>query len=439
MTLNYKLTFFFLLLVGMSKAAFSQFSLKNYALESVNIIDVNNQKVLYNYTLIVHDAKIFNIMPANNYVPNDSIQSFKLKGKFVIPGLIDSHVHFATDPTEERRDNAEKVLKDMLLSGITSVRDMAGDARALASLSRNALVGDIDSPNLYYSSLMAGTDFFADPRTIATAKGGVSGEMPYMKAISDGTNIKLAVAEAKGTGADGIKLYANLTKDQINEIVKEAEKQDIKVWAHAALPPTKPSEIIGSGIISISHAAMLVHEQFPHNKGIPQAWTKGISQSGQTFWEQEYSKLNLEEVYAKMKASGLVLDATLSVYETYSNNEQQQWKYEMSKRITRDAHKAGVKVSAGSDTDQASFVQKEMQLLVEQSNFTPLEAVIAATKNAALATGTWEKEGSIEIGKMANLVILNNNPENTIENIHSVLYVIKSGKLYNGKSKSESK
>jgi dihydroorotase-like cyclic amidohydrolase len=54
-----------------------------------------------------------------------------LKGKFVVPGLIDAHVHFATDPTEERRDNAEKCLKEMLLTGITSVRDMAGDARAL--------------------------------------------------------------------------------------------------------------------------------------------------------------------------------------------------------------------------------------------------------------------------------------------------------------------
>jgi hypothetical protein len=51
------------------------------------------------------------------------------------------------------------VLKEMLLTGITSVRDMAGDARALSNLSRDALVGDI-VPNIYYSSLMAGSKFF---------------------------------------------------------------------------------------------------------------------------------------------------------------------------------------------------------------------------------------------------------------------------------------
>jgi hypothetical protein len=196
-----------LLLVLTSITTSAQFSFGYYALHNVNIIDVNSNDVLYDYTILINNDKISDILPYKNYIANDTVQSIILKGKFVVPGLIDAHVHFATDPTEERRDNAEKVLKEMLLTGITSVRDMAGDARTLSSLSRNALVGDIMAPNIYYSSLMAGSKFFSDPRTIATAQGGISGKMPYMKAIGDNSNMVLDVAEAKGTGAAGIKMH----------------------------------------------------------------------------------------------------------------------------------------------------------------------------------------------------------------------------------------
>ena len=207
---NTKLIFLFLFSMFFSAQLLAQLSFEKYVLQNVNIVDVNNQNILEDYTLVIQGNKISKIMPSSEYVPNENTQSFNFKGKYVLPGLIDAHVHMATDPTMERRDDAEITLKQMLLSGITSVRDMAGDARALASLSRDALVGDIDAPNIYYSSLMAGTVFFSDPRTIATAQGGVSGQMPYMKAIDDSTNIPLTVAEAKGTGAHGIKFYACL-------------------------------------------------------------------------------------------------------------------------------------------------------------------------------------------------------------------------------------
>ena len=160
-------------------SAFAQFSIDNYALCHLNIVDVNAKRILEDYTIVIQNGKIQNILPSKDYIPNDSVQSIVLRNKFVVPGLIDAHVHFVTNPTEERRDNAEKVLKAMLLTGVTSVRDMAGDARALASLSRDALVGDIVAPNIYYSSLMAGTSFFTDPRTIEAAQGGVSGKMSY--------------------------------------------------------------------------------------------------------------------------------------------------------------------------------------------------------------------------------------------------------------------
>ena len=412
----------------------AQFSFNNYALHNLNVIDVNSKQILKDYSIIISYDKIADILPTKNYIPNDSTHSIILKNKFVLPGLIDSHVHFATDPTEERRDNAEKVLEEMLLTGITSVRDMAGDTRALSSLSRNTLVGDIDGPNLYYSALMAGPMFFADSRTIATAQGGVSGEMPYMKAIDSTSNLALEIAQAKGTGASGIKLYANLSKQDINNIVKEAKKQDLNVWAHAALIPTKPSEVISSGVISVSHVDMLLYEYFESRKELVDQWkiseneTKSIQ-----YWDEEFKKLDFSELYQLMIDKQVALDATITVLENYKDRPKYSWRFEIGKRIANQAYKKGVLVAAGSDSDQITFVQHEMKLLVNECGFSPFDGIVSATKHSAMATGILDTEGTIEKGKKANLLLLNLDPTIDIENIDNVFMVVKNGKLYNPK------
>lgn len=412
----------------------AQFSFDNYALHHVNVIDVNSKNILKDFSIVIHNDLIVDILPTKSFIQNDSTHSIILKNKYVLPGLIDAHVHFATDPTKERRDNAEKVLKEMLLTGITSVRDMAGDTRALSGLSRNTLVGDIDGPNIYYSALMAGPGFFADPRTIATAQGGISGKMPYMKAIDSTSNLTLEIAQTKGTGAAGIKLYANLSNQEINNIVKEAKKQNINVWAHAALIPTKPSDVISSGVISVSHVDMLLYEYFNTGKELVNKWTVSKNDmKNSKFWDDEFKKLDFSELYQLMIDNKVILDATITVYENYKYKPKYSWLYEIGKRITNQAHQKGVLVAAGSDSDQKTFVQHEMKLLVNECGFSPFDGIIAATKNSAMATGILETEGTIEKGKKANLLLLNSDPTTVIKNIDNVFMVIKNGKLYNPK------
>lgn len=119
-----KITSSLILLIFTCTTLKAQFNFDTYALEHVNIIDVNTKTVLNDYTIVISKDKILTILPSKDYIANDSVQSIVLKNKFIVPGLIDAHVHFATNPTEERRDNAEKVLKAMLLTGVTSVRDI---------------------------------------------------------------------------------------------------------------------------------------------------------------------------------------------------------------------------------------------------------------------------------------------------------------------------
>jgi imidazolonepropionase-like amidohydrolase len=415
--------------------SFSQFSPGYYALKDISVIDGISNNVKTHYTIIIRNNHIEAIGPVKDISIPDSVTVFYYPGKYLIPGLIDSHVHLATDPSkEDNRIRAEKDLKDMLLSGITSVRDMAGDARALASLTRDAGLDEIISPDIYFAALMAGPSFFKDPRTHQTTQGGIAGEMPYMKAVTDSTDLRIAVAEAKGSGATAIKLYAELSGELAKKITTEAHRQHMLVWSHANLDKASALEVINAGVNSISHAAMVSGW---YSGNVPEECLRpGLSK---TFWDSVFTTLPLSDLIKAMQANNTILDATLLIYKEAGSdtslplNRRLAWMamYEMGKRFTILAREKGIPISAGTDLDEKKFVQREMKLLVKECSFTPMEAIICCTKNGALAIGIENTTGTIQKGKIANLVLLSDNPARDIDNIDKVELVIKNGKLFN--------
>ncbi|MBS1917566.1 MAG: amidohydrolase family protein [Bacteroidetes bacterium] len=403
----------------------AQIALKDFALTGVTLIDAGHTKPSANQTVVVKNNMISDIFPDGSKILPDSVVAINLNGKYLIPGLIDTHVHMATDPSDiDNRATTLNVLSKMLYSGITSVRDMAGDARTLASYSRDAMTGDIISPNIYYSALMAGPQFFEDPRVVSSTKGIVTGKAPYMQAISDTTNLVLAVARAKGTGATGIKLYANLSAQLATKIIAEAQRQQIKVWGHGWLQGARPTDLVKAGISSVSHVPLLIYENFD---SIPVSWR---SKHDDKFWDDSVHIHS--DLYKLMKANNTILDATLLTYKRAAKNENSRWyyQYQIGKRLIRDAYKAGVKICTGTDDDQEEFVQYEMQLLTEEAGFSNMDALIAATKTAAEAIGIENTRGTIEPNKIADLVVLDKNPLAKIENIRTVFLVIKNGEIF---------
>ena len=404
---------------------YAQVSLDNVALTGVTIIDADHQTPLVHQTVLIKYNIITDIFNDGRKPIPDSFNILRMGAKYLLPGLIDAHVHMATDPSRE--DNTEhtlNVLKQMLYSGITSVRDMAGDARTLAALSRDALTGDIISPFVYYSALMAGPVFFSDPRTSQSTKGAVPGKMPYMLAVTDSTNMILAVAEAKGTGATGIKLYANLSASLVNKIVGEANKQGMIVWGHAWLQDARPSDLVKAGVNPISHSPLLIYDKLD---SIPTYW-----KNGHTHYKSIGDSVpDLSSLFQLMKAHHTILDATLLAYKQWGQEDStMRYDYEIAKQITAQAYKAGVTIDAGTDDDQKEFVQKEMELMVKDAGFSAIDAIIAATLNGAKALHIDNTCGTIAVGKFADILVLNKNPLLNINNIESVYLTIKGGKIF---------
>lgn len=386
------------------------------------VLDPAGNSFIHDAVIVVDDTRIVATGPAARVPLPPGAQVVRLDGRYVIPGLVNSHVHLATLPQPRR---AQAYLRRELYSGITAVRDMGGDARLLGELRREAASDELTSPDIFYSALMAGPTFFQDPRTRAASQGLEPGTAPWMRAVTAQTDLRLAVAEARGTGATAIKIYANLEAPLVHAITAEAHRQHLLVWAHAAVFPASPLEVAASGVDVMSHSAYLAYQGTGHVPASYRARTAIDAAS----WHVDAST---EQLFRRMRDSGIVLDATVDLL---FHDPSPEWPAELVARVTREAYQRGVLISAGTDyaaawSEPDSALLAEIARLVHDVGMTPADALRAATLTGARTIGAQASMGSIEAGKQASFVVLSSNPLEDIANLHAIVEVVKRGKHY---------
>jgi imidazolonepropionase-like amidohydrolase len=411
---------------------------KPLLLTHVGLIDGTGSPVQRDMTIVIEGRQIAAIYPSGSQPAPKGGEVRDLSGKYVMPGLIDAHVHI----TDAEPDIAHyrTFLHALLLGGVTGIRDMAGDDRLLQFLADQANSDAFASPDIFYVALMAGPTFFKeDFRAQDASRGEPLGFAPWMQAITARTDIPLAVAEAKGTGAAGIKLYANLPAALVEAITAEAHRQDLRVWTHATIFPARPSDAVDAGVDTISHSPYLVWEAAP---SVPDDYRMRAMGD---FGHIEPDAPRILALFDAMEKRGTILDATLLVFKKEAEHHPQRvgagimpWSY----AVTKLAHQRGVLVDAG--TDDAGFpygkdgpelgqppsVHQEMALLVEHAGFTPLQAIEAATEVGAAALGQSAKRGTVTPGKLADLVVLDADPSHDIHNTKKIDFVVKHGRIY---------
>lgn len=424
--------------IAKMKAELSGTATATVIYKNLSVIDGTNSKLQRKMSIVVQGDRISAVIPTSKLgakITKDA-EIVNAKGWYALPGLIDSHVHYGTLPA---RIPAEAGLKRNLYGGVTSVRDMAGDARALADLSRAALVNEIETPDIYYASLMGGPSFFDDPRTVTSGLGVTPGSVPWMKSITDKTDIPLAVAEARGTWATGIKIYANLPGNLVQGIIAEAKRQQQPVWSHLQVYPATPFDSLGA--TSVSHVCMIGRYILESDK----------SEYGHAD-EPSYEGLTVDhpgihKYIAALAESGTIMDATLRLYAPEAapriattgkgadNREQgprPQCPIELAGSLVKAMHAAGVPIIAGTDgatpaDDPFPALHEELELLVKHGGMTPNEAIQAATQTAAKALGKEQDLGTLEAGKYANILFLKKNPLKNISHTRSVVMTVKRG------------
>ncbi|MEA3061551.1 MAG: hypothetical protein QOJ94_1332 [Sphingomonadales bacterium] len=351
------------------------------------------------------------------------------RGKFLLPGLIDAHVHLKT--RERDPGMIEQILANVLLkSGVTTVRDMGGNGEALRPLAEASHRAGARSPEIFYSALFTGSrsDFWmtGDLVRVITPQGE-PGSQPWFRHFATSDGLEQAVREAKAFGATGIKLHSGFTAAEVARIGAEARRHGLRVWTHAFIGPARPSDAVEAGAATISHADQLAYEGATET--LPPLM--GPAYRAQTQRMMAATPVDgpvLARLFERMKAKGTCLEPTLMVMTPPRPTPEMARYLAWVAAATDRAHRTGVAICAGTDGigGSTSNLPEEMRLLVERARLTPLEAIRSATFENARALGLADR-GLVAPGKRADLLLLSADPGADIANVKQVAGVIARG------------
>jgi imidazolonepropionase-like amidohydrolase len=404
------------------------------AYRGVSLIDGTGAPVRHGMAVVTDGPVIEAVVPDADLGPSGppGAETVDARGTFLLPGLVDAHQHLSTPPN---RAQAEAMMRRQVYGGVTAIREMAGDLRQMADLARAALVGEIPGPDVRCAALMAGPGFFDDPRTHQVTQGAAPGAVPWMRAVDEGTDLRLAVAAARGTGAVAIKIYADLDASLVRRIAAEAHHQGMLVWAHAAVFPAMPGEVVAAGVDVVSHVHMLVHELSGDRPVSYRRQREHLADAYRRFLDAPEDAL--DPLFEDMRRRGTVLDATASLVARMPSGAPGA--AELAPRVLRRligrARRAGVTICAGTDyetspRDRFPSLHDELRYLVRSMEMAPHEAVRAATTAGAAAIGLQDTVGTVEPGKRADFVIVDADPYEDIDHLRRIVTTVKRGRRH---------
>lgn len=458
---NFAYFFVVICLFGCSKPSGSVL-----AITHVTVIDATGVPPQSDMTVLVAGHRIVAVgLSQSVHVPSDA-QIVDGGGKYLVPGLVDSHVHLtgAGEPNGSRRF----FLPLLLANGITTVRDMGGYLESLTPLRKEISREKMLGPQI----------FFAGPYL----DGSPPSFQPSL-VVSNGAEAREDVHRLVQQGVDFIKVQSILGREAYFAIAEAAGREHISFVGHVPDRVTA-AEASDAGQKSIEHLTgvlracssdepRLMREQFDAG---PKNATPESSHAREMAWEREllatYSDERAASLIAKFVRNRTWQAPTLILLrnDAYPGRETdsagdallkfvprgiaEKWKrvrliqdqlfrasdFELrekllaqSMRVVAQMQSSGVPILAGTDSAAPYIIpgfalHQELTLLVK-AGLSPMQALQAATKNPADFLGKLQTEGTIGVGKTADLLLLDANPLEDIHNTQKIQAVILRGKL----------
>ena len=399
------------------------------AIRAGRLFDGKSEKLAANQVVLIQGARIAEVGPAEKVKIPAGAEVIDLSHATVLPGLIDAHTHvFGNGPDLEAqilRDSYQyrtltalaNANKDLMV-GFTTLRDLK---------TLGAMYSDVDLRNAIDRGIVQGPRMQVSTRGIQTTGGflmnGYSSEVPVpmaLQVVDSPWAAREAVREQIAHGADWIKLYAayefhftgdgkmvippTFSAEEVNAIVEEAHKKGHKVSCHA-FGGEGLRNCLNAGVESIEHGVDLTDSDIK-----------------------------------MMVDKGIYLVPTLYHYQL--DREHDLKKYgghsvaEVSERSFPRAVAAGVKIAFGSGAGPFPHGSqtKEFGYMVK-FGMTPVQALRAATSDAALLMGWQDRVGSLEAGKFADVVAVTGDPTADITELERVKFVMKGGQVFRNELK----
>ena len=367
---------------------------------NVTVVDVRRGIGLPHIDIVVQEDKITSVVPTGGRLPGGA-SVVSGKGRFLIPGLWDMHIHEADDP---------RALGLLLAAGITGARDMNSDPQKALENRNRIESGQLDGPRLLIAgSVLEGPPSKPDNETWI---------------IRTPQEADKAVASLAALGVDFIKVHDHLSRAASHAVADSAKAKGLPFVGHVSEWIT-PAEASDMGQKSIEHfeflpkkcLALLDPKRFDTPPGCDRA--------------------TLDALMKRFARNGTWLDPTAGAFRYFA---PEQWaKIRSSYRDLAGLMRSnGVKVLAG--TDQSGYLEskgslpgrslhEELGFLVD-AGFSPVEALRAATTGPAEFFGRAGSLGTVEVRKSADLVLLDGDPLQDVRSTGRIAAVIRQGRLY---------
>jgi len=441
---------------------------QSLVIKHVTVIDATGRSPAPNMTVVIDGDRIVAVSRSKKKmrIPTTAAVVDGI-GKFLIPGLWDMHVHGASD---ERAPWSHLLF---LANGVVGVRDMWGPADARAWRATQ-LSDDDPSPTIYLGSPVV---------------DGPNPEWPGSIVVADEVQARQIVDQQQERGADFIKVYSRLPREAYFAIADEAGKRGIAFEGHVPESITA-AEASDAGQKSIEHLTRVaeacsrdeatIDAELRRQEALfraPGATLSQKMQSGKDIIDVDlraittYDDATAKALFARFVKNGTWQCPTLTLLrgqiddplpaddprlKYLSESIRAKWdagyyknlppsvraalvnlseaQFAESKKIVGAMYRAGVPILAGTDTMNPQCfpgfgLHDELALLVD-AGLSPMAALQASTRNAAEFMGQLDRRGTIEAGKIADLVLLDKDPLADIHNTRTIQAVVLNGKLF---------
>jgi len=436
---------FAFLLAGILRAQTSPTVL---VLRGGTLVNVASGKEISDSVIVMRGERIEQVGSGNTGIP-DGAQIIDAKGKWIIPGLIDSHAH-AENPDETP-------FSLYLTNGVTTIRNPGGNITVLRLTRERLLRGELIGPRLFFSGPLL---------------DGVPPVWPDLSLLVDTPQrARSAVNFLADQGVDFVKVYNNVKEPELRAIVETAKELELPVAGHIPRSMTM-THAIELGMTRLEHIRVTGREML----SLDEAQKIDLLPLGSReplLWQRfDLQSEKMRALVQRLARSKIFLDPTLvaaevtevptldadrndpnnqylspTVVERYVNFKSPLYElppdlqaagaeaFHKQEKFVGMCNRAGVKIIAGTDGPGIGSLlpgfglHRELELLVA-SGLSPLQALRAATLTAAEALGKEDRLGTIEPGKFADMVVLNADPLQEIQNLRKIYLVVQGGKTY---------
>lgn len=425
-------------------------SVDELLVKNVTLIDGTGSAPRSSVDIRITDARIAEI--GTTLSPAPGAEVIDGSGKFVIPGIIDAHVHldapvvFQLTP-EEKSQIVEHTPKAFLYNGVTTVLNVSSDVDWIFKQRQAEREGRLMSPRIY-----------AMGRSLTPAGGWGS---RHGGALTDAETARARALDYVSRGTDGFKViiedglgatgtYLRMSEEMMMAISEVAQEHDVPIYTHAINLDEFHSAVHMSSK-AIIHG---LEDPIPEGDSLLQDMVENnvALVPTQSLWEaflrHDEVAADLNDPVLRGSVPGFLLDYMQDpVYRAeetrrflaVANMPVYKWaeeKIPVFMENINKAHKAGVLIAAGTDAGgpvgynfQGYNTPWEVKLLA-QAGLSPMDALVAATRNGAMVIGVEDKLGTVEVGKLADLLLLTANPLEDIDNIREIETIIYKGKAY---------